>query len=142
MRCYDHRVRMVACLALVLVYPAWADNAIESAEIGRVIAAFNNQSTPLAELFTPYISDVDRAYLSPEPMSEVTRPRLDIRSIRWVTDVTALVEAENTQFGSLILKHSESMLLVLRKYGSQWRIACVLVPPRPELYLTPYQTKN
>jgi len=62
-------------------------------------------------------------------MSEVTHPRLDIRSIRWVTDVTALVEVENTQFGSLILKHSESMLLVLRKYGVQWRIACVLGSP-------------
>jgi hypothetical protein len=133
---------MVACLALVLVLPAWADTAIESVEIGRVIAAFNNQSTPLSELYTPYISDVDRAYLSPEPMSEVTRPRLDIRSIRWVSDVAVLVEAGNTQFGSLILKNSESMLLVLRKYGSHWRIACVLVPPRPQLYLTPDRTKN
>ena len=133
---------MAACLALALGLPAWADNAIESAEIGRVIAAFNNQSTALSELFTAYISDVDRAYLSPEPMSEVTRPRLDIRSIRWVKDVTALVEVENTQFGSLILKRSESMLLVLRKYQGQWRIACVLVPPRPELYLTPDQIKN
>ena len=142
MRCYDDPVRIVACLALVFVLPAWADNAIESAEIARVIAAFNNQSTPLSELYTPYISDVDRAYLSPEPMSEVTYPRLDIRSIRWVTDGTALVEAENTQFGSLILKHSESMLLVLRKYGVQWRIACVLVPPRLELYSTPDQIRN
>jgi hypothetical protein len=133
---------MVACLALVLVLPSWADTAIESVEIGRVIAAFNNQSTSVSELYTPYISDVDRAYLSPEPMSEVTRPRLDFRSIRWVSDVTALVEVENTQFGSLILKRSESMLLVLRKYQGQWRIACVLVPPRPELYLTPDQIKN
>jgi hypothetical protein len=133
---------MVACLMLVLVLPAWADNAIESAEIGRVIAAFNNQSIPLSDLYTPYISDVDRAYLSPEPMSEVTRPRLEIRSIRWMTDVTALVEAGNTQFGSLILKHTESMLLVLRKYGVQWRIACVLVPPRLELFLAPDQIKN
>jgi hypothetical protein len=133
---------MIACLALVLVLPAWADTAIESVEIGRVIAVFNNQSAPLSELYTPYISDVDRAYLSPEPMSEVTRPRLDFRSIRWVSDVTALVEVENTQFGSLILKRSESMLLVLRKYQGQWRIACVLVPPRPELYLTPDQIRN
>jgi hypothetical protein len=133
---------MAAALALVLVYPAWADNAVESAEIGRVIAAFNNQSTPRSKLYTPYISDVDRAYLSPEPMSEVTHPRLDIRSIRWVSDVTALVEAENKHFGSLIFKKSEPMLLVLRKYGSHWRIACALVPPRPELYLAPDQIRN
>jgi hypothetical protein len=141
MRCYDDPVRIVACLALVLVLPAWADNVIENAEIGRVIAAFTSQSTPLSELYTPSISDVDRAYLSPGLMSEVTRPRLEIRSIRLVSDVTALVEAENAQFGSLIMKRNESMLLVLRKYGVQWRIACVLPPPT-ELFLRPDQIKN
>ncbi len=121
-------MQAVACLALVLVYPAWADNALEGAKIERVIAAINDQSNPLAELFTPNISDVDRAYLSPEPWSEVTHPRVDIRSIRWLTDVTALVEAQTTQFGSLIMKRSASMLLVMRKYGVEWRIACVFVP--------------
>ncbi len=115
---------------------------MDGAEIARVIAAFNDQSTPPSELFIPDISDVDRAYLSPEPMSEVTRPRLDVRSIHWLTEVTALVEAGNTQFGSLIMKRNESVLVLFRKYGVRWRIACVLVPPSPKVHLTADLTKN
>jgi hypothetical protein len=124
-------VRIVACLALMLACPVWAENALDSAEIARVIAVFNNQNTAPSELFTPDISELDRAYLAPEIWSEVTRPRLDVRSIHWLTEATALVEAGNTQFGSLIMKRSESVLVVFRKYGAGWRIACVLVLPRP-----------
>ena len=64
-------------------------------------------------------------------MSEVTHPRLDIRSIRWVSDVTALAEAGNTQFGSLILKHSESMLLVLRNTGASGGLPVYWFPRGP-----------
>jgi hypothetical protein len=121
-------VKAAALLALVLVYPAWADDATESAEIGRVIGALNNQRNPLSEVLAPDISDIERAYFTPEPWSEVTYPQIDIRSIRLLTDATALVAAESTQFGSVIMKRSESMVLLLRKCGAGWRIACVLAP--------------
>jgi hypothetical protein len=130
-RCYDDPVKAAALLALMLmlVYPACGDDA---SEIGRVTAALT-RSDPPPELFAPDISDAERAYFSPEPLSEVTRPRIDIRSIHMLSDVTALVTMENTQFGSLIMKRSEPVMLLLRNYGSGagWRIACVLAPNLP-----------
>src|SRR5437868_6991686 len=89
-RCYDDPVKAAALLALMLVYPAWADDA---GEIGRVIAAVTSQSDPSPELFAQDISDAERAYFSfsAEPLSEVTRPRIDIRSIRMLSDAAALV---------------------------------------------------
>jgi len=114
----------------MLVYPAWGDDA---ANIGRVIAAVTIQSDPSPKLFAPDISDAERAYFSAEPWSEVTRPRIKIRSMHMLSDATALVEAENTQFGSVIMKRSEAVVLLLRKYGNGagWRIACVLAPNLP-----------
>jgi hypothetical protein len=119
-------MRTVVCLAILFVYPALADDKAESGAIERVIAAWNIQSKPLSDLFSPDAPDV-QALLSEEPWSEVTRPYITIRSIHFFTSITALVEADSTQYGSGILKRKEPMLIVLRKYGLQWRIACVLV---------------
>ena len=127
MRCYDDAVRVIIGLVVILfAHLAWADDAGERAAIANVITSLNNQSSPISDLFTSDVPDIDRAFLSEEPWSEVTRPQIAIRSIRFLTAITALVEAENVQYGSLVMKRRESMLLLVRKYGSRWRIACVL----------------
>jgi len=117
-------MRRVVCLAILFVYPALADDEAENGAIERVIAAWNIQSQPLSDLFSPGADA--QALLTEEPWSEVTRPYITIRSIHFLTSVTALVEADSTQYGSAILKRKEPLLIVLRKYGVNWRIACAL----------------
>ena len=60
-----------------------------------------------------------------QPWSEVTSPRITTRSIRLIAPQVALVECTNTQYGSVIVVRTTSMLLVMKKDGEQWRIASV-----------------
>jgi hypothetical protein len=70
--------------------------------------------------------------LSNEPWSEVTAPGVTIRSIRFVTPDVALIDAANTQYGSVILQTRIPVLLVMRREGIDWRIVSlrVLVDPK------------
>jgi len=120
-------MKTIVCLAILFVYPALADDETPNGAIEGVIAGWNTQSKPPSDLFSPDVPDL-QALFSEEPWSEVTRPHISVRSIRFITTTTALVEADSTQYGSVIVKRSEPILLVLRKYGVQWRISCVLVP--------------
>jgi hypothetical protein len=114
-------------LSILVATCAWADDASDREAIGRVIAAVNNHSKPLADLFTADAPDNERSMLSAneQPWSEVTSPRLTTRSIRLIAPRFALVECTNTQYGSVLVVRSTLMLLVLKKDEGQWRIASV-----------------
>jgi hypothetical protein len=94
-----------------------------------VINALNDRSlsqVARAQLFTQD-ADIDRqTRASTEPWSEVTPPHFTVDSLRFLTPQLALIEAAKTQFGSILVKHSTRLLLVMKKEGSTWRIACTL----------------
>jgi hypothetical protein len=118
-------------LSLLVATCAWADDATDREAIERVIAAVNHHSGPLSDLFTTDAPENEQVILSaPEqPWSEVTSPHLTTRSIRLIAPQIALVESTNTQYGSAIMVRYTSMLLVMKKDGGQWRIACVRALP-------------
>jgi hypothetical protein len=120
-------VRRIFCLSLLAATCAWADDASDREAIERVIAAVNNHSKPLTDLYTADAPENERSMLSAneQPWSEVTSPRITTRSIRLIAPRFALVECTNTQFGSVLVVRTTSMLLVMKKDGEQWRIASV-----------------
>jgi predicted neuraminidase len=119
-------VSAILGLAIILAYPALADDANERAAIAGIIASLNSQADSLSDLLAPGNVDIDPAFGTEEQWSEVTHSQLAVRSTRIVSPNIAIVDADNIQYGSLILKRSQPTLLLFRKYGSQWRIACIL----------------
>ena len=114
-------------MSILVATGAWADDASDREAIGRVIAAVNNHSKPLTDLYTADAPENERSMLSAheQPWSEVTSPRITTRSIRLIAPRFALVECTNTQYGSVLVVRTTSMLLVMKKDGEQWRIASV-----------------
>jgi hypothetical protein len=114
-------------LSILVATCAWADDATDRAAIERLIAAVNNHSKPLTDVYTADAPENERSILSAheQPWSEVTSPRITIRSIRLIPPQVALVECTNTQYGSMILVRTTLMLLVMTKDGGEWRIASV-----------------
>jgi hypothetical protein len=120
-------MRAIIGLAVILAYPALADDANERAAIVGIIASLNSQADSLSDLLAPDNIDIDPVFGTEEHWSEVTHPQLTVRSTRILSPNIAIVEADNIQYGSLIVRRSQPMLLLFRKYGRQWRIACMLV---------------
>jgi hypothetical protein len=120
-------VKRILCLSILVATCAWADDASDREAIERVIAAVNNHSKPLTDLYTADAPENERSLLSvnEQPWSEVTSPRITTRSIRLIAPRFALVECANTQYGSVLVVRTTSMLLVMKKDGEQWRIASV-----------------
>jgi len=126
-------MRPIVCLSILAATCAWADDATDREAIEHVIAAVNDHSKPLADVLTADAPENEQRMLSaPEqPWSEVTSPQVTIRSIRLLTPQVALVEGVSTQYGSVIMVRTTSILLVMKKDGVQWRIACVLALQDP-----------
>ena len=139
-------------LALLLGNAAWADAAADRAAIEQVVkVVFSGAAagTPMPAMFA---ADADSEFdklvqldrqllrLSNEPLSEVTAPAVVIRSVRFVTPDVALIDAANTQYGSLVLQTRIPVLLVMRKEAQNWKIVSlrVLVDSR-ELPARPYR---
>jgi len=132
-------MKPILCLSLLFSACLWADEAADRVAIEKVIGALNEprrgpRAKPLSALFT---SDADPAELrrlfdmegrmrqiSDGPWSEVTTPRMVSESIRFVTPEVALVDAAIAQYGSLSGSR-EPVLLVMKKQGTEWRIASV-----------------
>ena len=139
-------------LALLLGNAAWADAAADRAAIEQVVkVVFSGAAagTPMPAMFA---ADADSEFdklvqldrqllrLSNEPLSEVTAPVVVIRSVRFVTLDVALIDAANTQYGSLVLQTRIPVLLVMRKEAQNWKIVSlrVLVDSR-ELPARPFR---
>ena len=115
-------------MSILVATCAWADDATDREAIEHLIAAVNNHAKPLTDVFTADAPEIERSMLSAheQPWSEVTSPRITIRSIRLIAPQIALVESTNTQYGAVMVVRRAPMLLVMKKDGAQWRIACVL----------------
>src|SRR5215471_50641 len=132
------RVSLV-CALLLMPVAAGADEREDRANIERLIGALNDDAPGAAQkrslLFTPdaeiefdRLSRLDRRLMqrSDTPWSEVTRPRMVIRSVQFITPEVALVDAANTQYGSVILVRRVPVLLVMKK-EREWRIASLRI---------------
>ena len=132
-------MKRILCLSILVATCAWADDASDREAIERVIAAVNNHSKPLTDLYTADAPENERSLLSvnEQPWSEVTSPRITTRSIRLIAPRFALVECTNTQYGSVLVVRTTSMLLVMKKDGEQWRIASVGALQDPAIAANP-----
>lgn len=119
-------MRAIACIPFLFATLAWADQSADRAAIERVIDAWNDGRRS-ADLFTADArKELDgQSIWERRPWSEETPPRLVMQSLRFVTPDVALVDASNTQFGSMILVRKAPVLLVMKKEGSAWRIAAI-----------------
>jgi hypothetical protein len=133
-------MRGIICASLVFAALAWADEPVDRVAIQRVVDGLNRDDPAqgqkrIAGLFTDdadnqlnRLSDLDRRLLpSNEPWSEATTPRIVVQSIRFITPDVALVDAANTQYGSMILVRRVPVLLVMRREARGWRIASLRV---------------
>ena len=71
---------------------------------------------------------IEKALKRSPVWSEVTAPRIGRESVRFVSPDVALVDATETRYGSLILKQSAPVTLLLKLDGGVWRIASMWLP--------------
>lgn len=125
---------MLLCIPLVAV--GWANEVEDRTAIQRVITTLNDgRSDQKQNLFTSdsaneldRLSSLDRRLVGSDiPLSEVTTPRIVIQSVRFITADVALVDAANTQYGSVVLVRRVPVLFVMRKESQAWRIAALRV---------------
>jgi len=129
------------CVSISLMFGngAWADSADDRAAIEKIVKAVFAEASTGKPVSTLFAADADSEFdklkqldrqllgLSKEPLSEVSAPGVIIRSIRFVTPDVALIDAANTQYGSMILQTRIPVLLVLRREGIDWRIVSLRV---------------
>ncbi len=96
---YDGPVKAIIGPAIILAYPALADDENERAAILGIVATLNSQADSLSDLLASDNIDIDPVLGTKEPPEP---------------------------YGSVILRRSQPMLLLFKKYGTQWRIACIL----------------
>lgn len=122
----------------LLILPAFAsaDEQADRIAIERLLDALSDYQPAAGQehvsaLFTADAdNDLSRlAELDPAepPWSEVTKPRVALHSLRFITSDVALVDASNTQYGSIVVKRRIPLLLVLKKEARGWRIASLRV---------------
>jgi hypothetical protein len=134
-------MRLIACISLIFAALAHADETADRSAIERVIRLLSDRQPVPAQKQTStlFTADADNdlarltelngqwLQLSREPWSEMTTPRLAIHSIRFVTPDVALVNAASVQYGSNIPVRRIPMLFVMKKEGTDWRIAALRV---------------
>ena len=130
------RIFRIATLLTVvfLTLPAVsrADEAADKTAIQAVITAINDHQ-PTAPLLTTetantpeelvHITELERLMdSSSAPMSEKLPPKLVARSIRFITQEIAILEAESIQLAAVSFR-TIPVLFVMKKEGTSWRIA-------------------
>lgn len=127
-------MKLVLCFANLL-FAGWAlAQSADRAAIESLIAALNDHTATAASLCTTdaasdsaelaRLESLDRMLsVSEEPLSEVSAPKIAIRSVRFITPEVAVVDAANKQYGSVILSKSVPLLLIMKKEAGNWRIA-------------------
>ena len=112
-------MKNLASLVLLLCNVVLADEADDLAAIGKVIASLNDgKSHP--EL---------RCDLAPAgTMSETSPPHISIRAVQFITPDVALVDAENTQYGSVVMVRRVPIVFVIKRDGAEWKIAATRLP--------------
>lgn len=72
---------------------------------------------------------IEKALKGPHAWSEVTPPKIGHESVRFVSADVALVDATQTRYGSLILKQSAPVTLLLKLDSNRWRIVSLWLQP-------------
>ena len=66
--------------------------------------------------------EIEKALKKPSAWTEVTPPNLKNEVIRLVSTGVVLVDVTQTRYGSVILKQSQPVTLLLKRDGGEWRI--------------------
>ena len=74
-------------------------------------------------------TEIENLLQDPVIWSEVTAPSIQIESLRFVFPGVALVDATQVQFGSLLLKKSAPITLLLKLDWDTWRIVSLWIQP-------------
>jgi hypothetical protein len=116
-------MKALSILALLLPLSVWASEASDRADIEKTIAALNDPSAAPSAVWAPGVDGpAERTKLTGGPMSEVFGGRISPGFIEFPARRTALVHATQTQFGSLILPRTVSVLIMMKKVRGGWRI--------------------
>ncbi len=128
------------------------DRASETDRIRAAIAAINDALTrsdaaAFARLFPPdgdlrfgddLVAEgraaIENALKKPRIWSEVTAPHIEDESVRFLSADSAVVDATQTRYGSVILKQSVPVTLLFKRDGREWRIVSFRVLCPPALY--------
>jgi hypothetical protein len=126
----------------LLIFSAFAraDERTDRLAIERIVDAPNDYKSgagqqQVSTLFTAdaenqlsLLSELNQKLIpGGKPWSEVTKARIALHSIRFITPDVALVDAANTQYGSTILVRRVPVLLIMKRETNGWRIASVRV---------------
>lgn len=119
---------------------ARADERTDRLAIERIVDALNDYKSgagqqQVSTLFTAdaetqlsLLSELNQKLIPRgTPWSEVTKARIALHSIRFITPDVALVDAANTQYGSTILVRRVPVLLIMKRETIGWRIASIRV---------------
>jgi hypothetical protein len=107
----DDRMVVMRCAVLLLLAAPWlwaASEVKDRAAIDKVIAALND----------PRVApDKDEIW------SEKTHPMIVVRSVQFVSSRAARVDAERVQYGSVTLRTSVPVIILLEKKRGSWKVA-------------------
>ena len=136
---------VILLAALLAATPAPAQEPGPHAQIRSLLQAVNESfaardAAALSRLFAPHgdfragaelhattAAALDDFFNRRPAWSETTLPRIGGETIHFVTPGIALVEAVQVQYGSLILRQSTPVLMLLRNNGTAWRIVSLRI---------------
>jgi hypothetical protein len=102
---------VMKCAVLLLLAAPWiwaASEAKDRTAIDKVIASLNG---PKAR------PDKDEIW------SEKSHPMIVVRSVQFISSKAARVDAERVQYGSVMLRSSVPVVILLEKKRGEWKIA-------------------
>lgn len=102
---------VVKCAVLLLLVAPWmwaASEVKDRAAIDKVIASLND----------PKVQS-DKA----EIWSEKSHPMIVVRSVQFISSKAARVDAERVQYGSVTMRTSVPVVILLEKKRGSWKVA-------------------
>src|SRR5260221_11479425 len=72
---------------------------------------------------------IEKTVNKPVFWSETTAPTIEKESVRFVSPDVALVQAIQSQYGSLILKQNVAVTLFVKLVDNEWRIGSMWIDP-------------
>jgi len=137
----------VSILGAGLVLAQEIDTAAETDRIRSVIASINKarsagNAVAFGQVFAPDGDfRIGRELVASGPVaiaaavreskiwSEMTAPQIGDVSIRFVSSDIALVDGRQTRYGSMVLKQTAPVTLVLKRDGEEWRVLSLRIYP-------------
>jgi hypothetical protein len=102
---------VMKCAVLLLLAAPWmwaASEVKDRAAIDKVVASLNDPKVSPAK---------DQIW------SEKSHPMIVVRSVQFISSKTARVDAERVQYGSVTLRSSVPVVILLEKKRGEWKVA-------------------